>query len=144
MTDIITQIIDQAMTFEAGDKKVNTSERLQKFTISETTYNQLELIKLRSGLQLKSLVPMLVDAVYAVGGIVIEIPDSGPRKKWYIMMDPDVRLKLDELCSDTGVSAGKMIDGIVGLVTNNLSDNDSGKIDMQSLISNMNWGVVND
>ena len=142
--DPIESIIDMAMSYEVEVEKPDPSMRMQKFTISESTYNQLECMKLKSGLQLKELMPLLIDAAFSVKELLDESGSEGPRRKWFVTMDPDVRVRLDELCNDSGVSASKMIDSIVKMASSTQSNTgeETGKNDLQSLVSS--WGVASE
>ena len=140
MSDAVGSIIEQAM-MSVGVR--NTSDmKMQKFTISETTFEQLEAIKLKSRVQFKELVQILVEAAYAAGEVSANPEEDTRTRRWYVMMTLDARRKLDELCDTAGgISAGFMLGNIVQCVCSNL-DGFNPQQDFSEFISQMDWEVA--
>ena len=143
MDDDVEAIIRKARSYEGKDaeRRPEKVEVMQKLTISELAYSQLEQMKLKSGVQLKKLIPILVDAAYSGGLSEISVDPECSTRRWYVLMAPDVRQKLDKLCDASGgVSPGLMIGDIVYRVSSNF--NDSEDKDIVSVVNSMKWGVA--
>ena len=137
MEDRVSSIFEQALSYGMD---TDTEQRMQKFKITETTHAQIEQIKAKSGVNMKDLISMLVDAAYAVGNLA-GITEEEPRtRRWYVMMTPDVRHRLDELCKSAGgISAGVMIGVIIHHVSSDPSVANSTHVDLSEVIGNIDW-----
>lgn len=139
MVDRVGSIIEQALSF-GKDSKSETEQRMQKFIITEDTHSQMEQIKAKSGVNMKDLISILVDAAYSVGDVAEYVPEDTRTRRWFVMMTPDVRHRLDELCrSAGGMSAGMMIGVIIHRVSMVPEVVNNNHIDLSDVIGRIDW-----
>ena len=141
MDDAVGSIIEHAMSL-SGNTPVpkDTNMKMQKFTITETAYSQLEVIRLKAHrIQFPELISILVDSAYQNGESLVVAESEGRSRKWYVKMDPEVRGKLDELCKASGVSPGCMLNSIIGSVSNYLNGLTT-PVDIREAVADMPWG----
>lgn len=141
MVDRVGSIIEQALSF-GKDTKSETEQRMQKFIITEDTHSQIEQIKAKSGVNMKDLISMLVDAAYSVGDVAESAVADTKTRRWYVMMTPDVRHRLDELCRTAGgMSAGMMIGVIIHHVSSVPEVANNAHIDLPEVIGRIDWSA---